>query len=121
MPVALSWGMAVVNGLTGHLIPLLDEYIPGAFQSIFMVPLGFYVLLVVFEENSWIRGALIPLIYGVVFHLVALIAPFKFFTDEQRAGQGELVVPAFQIFGGIIIPYTVTYLITKAMPNKKQS
>merc|ERR1712156_1177602 len=121
MPIVLSWAIAVVNGLTGHVIPLLDEYIPGAFQSIFMVPLGFYVLLVVFEENSWIRGVIIPLIYGAAFHLIALIAPFKFFTDDQRAGSGEFIVPAFQIFGGIIIPYTLTYLMTKTIPNKKQS
>ena len=116
MPAAISWGTAVINGLTGHLIPLLDEYIPGAFQSIFMVPFGLYVLLVIFEDSGLMRGLIIPLIIGVVFHLVALISPFKFFPDG-----GELIVPAFQILGGIILPLVVTFLTKKALPNEKQS
>ena len=120
MPAIISWGIAVVNGLTGHVIPLLDEYIPGAFQSIFMVPLGFYVLLVVFEGNGLMRGLVIPLITGVVFHLVALISPFKFFPEGRGAG-GELTIPAFQILGGIIIPLFVSYLTKKASPNEKRS
>ena len=91
MPVAISWGTAVTNGLTGHLIPLLDEYIPGAFQSIFMVPFGLYVLLVIFEGTGLLRGLIIHLITDVVFHLVALISPFKFFPDG-----GELIVPGFK-------------------------
>jgi len=121
MPAAISWGTAVVNGLLGHLIPLLvlGEYIPGALQSIFMVPFGVYVLLVVFEGNGWMRRIVIPLVAGVVFHLVALITPFKLFEDGRGSG-GEFTIPAFQILGGIIIPLVVSYLTKKVLPNEKE-
>jgi len=119
MPAAISWGTAVVNGLTGHLIPLVNEYIPGAVQSIFMVPFGLRVLVVIFSaESGWFRGVVIPLVVGVVFHLVALIAPFALFEEGKGAG-GELTVPAFQILGGIVIPCVVSSL-AKNLPNEKQ-
>jgi len=124
MPVAISWGTAVVNGLVGHLVPLWNEYIPGAFQSAFMVPFGLYVLLVVFKGIGLIRGLVIPLVTGVVFHLVALISPFIFFPttggELGRAG-GELTIPAFQILGGIVIPLVVSFLTKKALSSEKQS
>ena len=46
LATSLNWGVAVVNGFAGHLVPLvLDrEYNRGAFQSFFMVPIGAYVL-----------------------------------------------------------------------------
>jgi len=106
MPVVICWGTAVVNGLLGHVIPLWNEYIPGACQSVFMVGFGLYVLLVVFEGNGLMRGLVLPLIAGVLFHLVALISPFALFPG----GGHELIVPAFQILGGIVMPYSLSYL-----------
>ena len=53
----LAWGMAIVNGIGGHLLPLLTnsgdiQYVPGARQSAFMVPLGLWVPLVVFKQHG---------------------------------------------------------------------
>lgn len=118
----LSWGTAIINGLVGHLLPVLKgEYIPGALQSAFMVPLGIYVLARVYGRDgliyrSWIVRFVIPLGAGIIFHLVALIAPVKLSTEESE----DYIVPIFQILGGILIPLLITYVTKKILNFKSQ-
>lgn len=94
--VTLSWGFAVVNGILGHLVPILTQsgelkYVPGALQSIFMVALGLYVLLVVFKGLGTFKGFVVPLILGLVFHASGLIVPLIFFHQMPD----EIVWPIF--------------------------
>ena len=112
LPAAISWGTAVVNGFTGHLLPVLNgEYVPGALQSVFMVPFGIYLLVRIYGGNGWVVGVVIPLIGGVIFHLVALIAPVKVVPESAE----DYMVPAFQILGGIVIPWIIALLTKKVM------
>ena len=82
-PATLPWGMAVVNGLTGHLLPFFTNvgelrYVPGAVQSLFMVPFGLWILIVVFKKDGLMLGTVLPLVIGVLFHVVGLQFPMFF-------------------------------------------
>ena len=112
LPAAISWGTAVVNGITGHLLPVFNgEYVPGALQSTFMVPLGLYALVRIYGGNGWVVGLVLPLLGGVIFHLVGLIAPVKFFPESAE----DYIVPVFLILGGIVIPVVLTFLTKKIL------
>lgn len=100
VPLAASWGMAIVNGGFGHLLPLTEgKYMPGAVQSAFMVPFGLWVLLSVHGRFSWVHKLILPLIGGFLFHAVGLVVPLFFFPNGS-----ELILPAFVLFGGVVIP-----------------
>jgi len=82
-PATLAWGVAVVNGSGGHLLPYFLEsgdlrYVPGAVQSLFMVPLGLYILLVVFKKEGVLMGTIVPIIIGFIWHIVAIHIPNAF-------------------------------------------
>ena len=82
-PATLPWGVAVVNGVTGHLLPFFLNkgelrYVPGAVQSLFMVPLGLWILLVVFKKDGVMLGTVLPLVIGVQFHVIGLQFPIYF-------------------------------------------
>jgi len=82
----LPWGGAVINGALGHLLPFfLDEgelrYVPGAVQSLFMVPLGLWILLVVFKQYGVMLGTVLPLVIGILWHVVGLQFPMFFLTS----------------------------------------
>lgn len=113
--VTLSWGFAVVNGILGHLVPIFTQsgelkYVPGAFQSIFMVAFGLYVLLVVFKKLGIFKGFFVPLILGLVFHATGLIIPLIFFHRMPD----EIVWP---LFIGItaLLPLLAMPLLKKAL------
>ena len=98
--VAMSWGFAVVNGIVGHLLPIITQtgelkYMPGAFQSIFMVSFGFYVLLKVFKPLGVFKGFVLPLILGIVFHVTSLIFPLLFFQIYFTWMPQEIIWPVF--------------------------
>ena len=105
--VAMSWGFAVVNGIVGHLLPIITQtgelkYMPGAFQSIFMVPFGFYVLLKVFKPLGVFKGFVLPLILGIVFHVTSLIFPLLFFQIYFTWIPQEVIWPIFIVITAII-------------------
>ena len=82
--VTMSWGFAIFNGILGHIIPIFTQtgelkYVPGALQSLFMVGFGLYVLLGVFKQLGVFKGFVVPLIFGLVFHITGLIFPLLFF------------------------------------------
>jgi len=79
-PATLAWGVAIPNGLIGHILPFfLDSddlcYVPGAVQSLFMVPLGLYVLLVLFKKEGILMGTIVPIILGIIWHIVGIQVP----------------------------------------------
>ena len=92
----MAWGFSVVNGFLGHMVPIVAQtgelkYVPGAVQSVFMVAIGLYVLLVVFRPLGTLRGFVIPLILGLLFHATGLVIPLVFFHRMPD----ELVWPFF--------------------------
>jgi len=100
IPVAVSWGVAIVNGAFGHLMPLLQgSYVPGAAQSALMVPFGLWVLFNVHGRFSLLHKFVLPFVGGFVFHAVGLLYPVLYFSQSP-----EWIVPAFVAFGGIVIP-----------------
>ena len=99
IPAAITWGTAIMNGIGGHLLPVLEKkYIPGAFQSAFMVPLGVWVLYKFHFQFGWIDGLILPLIAGALFHVVGIVVPVVFFPGS------ELMVPFFLIIASIVFP-----------------
>ena len=100
IPVAVSWGLAIFNGGFGHLLPLLEgKYMPGAAQSALMVPLGLWVLLTVHGRFGWLHKLILPMIGGILFHVVGLVLPMILFPNGC-----ELILPAFVIFAGVVMP-----------------
>lgn len=98
--VALAWGFAVVNGIVGHLLPILTQtgelkYVPGALQSIFMVPLGLFILLRVFKGLGVFKNLVIPIIFGIVFHITGLIFPLLFFQIYLKWMPDWIIWPLF--------------------------
>ena len=98
--VTMSWGFAVVNGIVGHLLPIITQtgelrYMPGAFQSIFMVPLGIYILLKVFKQLGTFKGFVLPLIFGFIFHVTGLIFPLLFAQIYFTWIPQEIILPMF--------------------------
>lgn len=98
--VTMSWGFAVVNGIVGHLVPIIAQtgelrYMPGAFQSVFMVPFGIYILLKVFKQLGVFKGFVLPLILGVISHVTGLIFPLLFFQVYFTWIPQELIWPIF--------------------------
>jgi len=88
-PATLAWGISVINGLMGHLLPFfLDEgdlrYVPGAVQSSLMVPLGLWILLVVFKNEGIIMGTVVPLVIGILWHVVGLQFPMLLVTSVSE-------------------------------------
>jgi len=83
---SLPWGLAVVNGAGGHLLPFFFEegelrYVPGAVQSLFMVPLGLWILLVLFRKDGVMLGTVLPMIIGIQWHVVGIQFPMFFLTS----------------------------------------
>jgi len=83
-PATFAWGFSIMNGIVGHLVPLFVasgelRYVPGLAQVVVMLPLGFWVLLVVFRRYGVFMGVILPLILGVLFHLVGMIGPELYF------------------------------------------
>jgi len=98
--VTMSWGFAAVNGIVGHLLPIITQtgelrYMPGAFQSIFMVPLGIYILLKVFKQLGTFKGFVLPLIFGFIFHVTGLIFPLLFVQIYFTWIPQEIILPMF--------------------------
>lgn len=63
-----NWGMCIVNSLGGHLLPwLLMGYNPGAFQSLFQVAFGIYVLATC---PGTCRFAAVAIFNGILFHAI---------------------------------------------------
>jgi len=78
----LNWGFAVANGLMGHIVPMIltQEYNPGVFQSLVMVPLGIWLIVRRFETKFLpvciLNGILAHIIFAavginIIFHLGA--------------------------------------------------
>jgi hypothetical protein len=98
--VTMAWGFAVVNGIVGHLLAIFTQtgelrYMPGAFQSIFMVPLGIYILLKVFKQLGVFKGFVLPLIIGIILHVTVLIFPLLFFQIYFTWIPQEIIWPVF--------------------------
>ncbi|MDB9944429.1 HXXEE domain-containing protein [bacterium] len=120
--VAMAWGFAILNGIVGHFLPIITQtgelrYVPGAFQSIFMVSFGLYVLLKVFKPLGVFRGFVLPLIFGIFFHITALIFPLLFFQIYFTWIPQEVIWP---VFIGITatIPILATPLLKRVLKLK---
>ena len=98
-PATLAWGLAVINGLGGHILPyFIDQgdlrYVPGAFQSLFMVPMGLWVLLVVFKKEGLLMGTLVPLVFGILWHAIGLATNYFFpfaFCENSSSGKDSIL------------------------------
>ena len=106
----LPWGFAIVNGFTGHLVPIFTQtgelqYVPGAVQSIFMVAFGFYVLLVVFKQLGILKGFILPLLFGGLFHLTSLIMPAAFFSWMSADIRWPLFITATAFLPILLMPF----------------
>lgn len=95
-PATFAMGFSLVNGLQGHLLPLLTatgelRYMPGMVQVAFLLPLGFWVLWSLFGQHGLFAAVIMPLIIGFVAHLVGLIGPEILFPTMPA----EIRIPLF--------------------------
>lgn len=119
----MSWGFAIVNGILGHLVPLLTQtgelkYVPGAVQSVFMVAFGFFILLGVYKRLGVVKGCLLPLLFGLIFHITGLIMP----VFASQVMPDEIVWPVFVavtgVFPVLMMPLLKERLKLKAWKTK---
>lgn len=102
---SLNWGTAVVNGIGGHILPaiLTKSYNPGVVQSIFMVPLGIYRILVSGRPG-------LCLLNGFISH-VALVAGvnivFRFRADEA------ITMAMLMLLVALVVPLGISHGIWK--------
>eukprot|EP00956_Cyclotella_meneghiniana_P024143 scaffold48140_cov68-Cyclotella_meneghiniana.AAC.7 len=111
LAAAINWGVAVVNGLGGHILPALltQSYNPGVIQSIVMVPLGIYIV----RESG---NALTCIGTGVLFHALLISCVnviFRLHTPETVTTIIFMVVP------GLILPLFIANAVYKQ--NQKKS
>jgi len=108
-PATFAWGFSIMNGIVGHLIPFFAvtgelRYVPGLAQVVFMLPLGFWILLVVFRQHGVFAGTVVPLILGVVFHLIGLIGPELFFRWIPNGIREPLFIGLMAILPLLVMP-----------------
>ena len=84
-------------------------YLPGAVQSLFMVPIGLYFLFVEYEKFI---HPLYSIIGGVIFHIFGLFLPSIMFPEFD-----EIHIPA-QILFGTIFPMIFGSLLYKINNGK---
>ena len=105
----MPWGFAIVNGIAGHLVPVFTDigevqYVPGAFQSIFMVAFGLYVLLIVFKRYGIFSGFVVPIIFGFIFHFTAVIVPMLWFQWIPEDIRWILFLSATSVLPVLLMP-----------------
>ena len=106
----LNWGMAVVNGFAGHILPavLTSSYNPGAFQSLFMVPLGIYIIRK--SDRPWLCIA-----NGILMHLILVMSVniiFRFHTDEA------FTMSAMMVFASLVLPLAIANYVSTLNKQK---
>lgn len=106
----LNWGMAVVNGLAGHILPavLTSSYNPGAFQSLFMVPLGIYII-----RKS--ERPLLCIANGILMHLILIMSVniiFRFHTDEA------ITMSGFMLLASLVLPLAIANYVSTLNKQK---
>ena len=99
----LNWGMAVVNGLGGHIAPALltSSYNPGVVQSLVMVPFGIWIIL-----GS--GRPILCLLNGIVSHAMLAIGVnivFRLQTDEA------VTMFALMMFVALPVPLGLSSLV----------
>ena len=100
----LNWGVAVINGLGGHLLQvvLTQSYNPGCVQSALMVPLGLYIIV----------GSQRPVLclgVGVLVHVIGFGVGINLVL---RAGLPEVpTVIAMSAAVGLGLPLAVSNLV----------
>lgn len=115
---SLNWGVSVFNGVFGHMMPavLSQSYNPGFVQSIFMVPLGIYLI----RESG---RPFLCIFNGILVHAVmalAVVVIVRFDTNEAVTMTVALlaVCPVLTL---VISNYVATHSPTTAKKdNKKQ-
>lgn len=101
----LNWGVAVVNGVGGHIVPALMtmSYNPGVLQStLLMVPLGLYII---FRQSDypWICIGMGFFFHAVLVTNVNLI--FRFHLPEA------LTCIVFNLFSGLVMPLVIANFV----------
>ena len=101
---ALNWGMAVVNGLMGHIVTsiITKSYNPGVLQSLLMVPLGVYVITK--SGRPWLC-----ILNGILAH-VALIAGVNMVL---RLGTNEaFTMTILMLAASLLLPLVISNHVT---------
>jgi len=100
----LNWGSAFVNGLMGHIMPMIltHTYNPGVVQSIFMVP--FALWLIVWKSN-YQQLPFLCILNGVLMHILLISSVqiiFRFKTSEA------ITITVFMITGTVFVPLAIS-------------
>jgi len=111
---SLNWGTAVINGLMGHVLPavLTSSYNPGLVQSLFMVPLGAYLIL-----ESGRPG--LCLVNGFLMHAMLVLGInliFRFHTGEA------LTMSVLMVGSSLFLPLAISdYISSSSSSNTTTS
>jgi len=110
--LTLNWGVVVVGGLTGHLLPAMkfQTYNPGLFQSIFAVLIGGWVI-----ARCGGKLALLSLVYGTVFHGLFVASAIK---DIMEQDSPEELLFGSVICGSFVVPLFLAHLLGPLSPQE---
>ena len=104
---AISWSLALVNSVLGHLVPALvmGAYNPGALQSVLMAPAAVYFLYRTFKSKG-ARTVAVALFAGSIYgHGLALVVPAILTSKGVLSNWGHLV----WVIAANLIPVTMIY------------
>lgn len=98
----LNWGFAVVNGLLGHIVPMVltQEYNPGVFQSLIMVPMGVWLIVRSFET----KFLPVCILSGILAHIIFAAVGINFIF---RLGASEHTEILWCIVAGFVQPLLI--------------
>ena len=118
IPSAMGWGMAVFNGLFGHVLPaLLDKYNPGTLQSALMlIPIGLMFareLIKVHGEHGKRIFIFAFLVGGVFIHVFVIISASKLFSMGIL---GHIDANAWLFFWGTVAVFLPSKFLKSPKP-----
>ena len=103
--IYLNWGAALVNGLMGHIVPMLltQSYNPGVVQSLVMVPVA--VWLLVTKATLYPPLPVLCLLNGLALHVFLILGVqsiLNFQTNEA------LTMTVVMLLGSFVLPLVLS-------------
>jgi len=114
----LNWGMAIINGVFGHIVTaiLTRSYNPGVVQSLFMVPLGLFLLLQQSKNAAHRHRPVlgICLAFGVAAHLVLVGSVKLAYRFRNHVHNNMSVIMAGPlVFASLVLPLILSNVLSQ--------
>ena len=103
--IYLNWGAALVNGLMGHIVPMLltQSYNPGVVQSLVMVPVA--VWLLVTKATLYPPLPVLCLLNGLALHVFLILGVHSILHFQTNEA---LTMTVVMLLGSFVLPLTLS-------------